>query len=147
MKTRPTQRNTTKDKSWTRHLTLEEKFQLNQNAYDYWCQHPHLNLAQVVQIHNMTEQKLRCWMRAYKKPRPFDDIYGRKKDRHGWIVKAYNKGLEEDLTATTVAKWASEQSGCFMRRGDIQYYAYKFNLPQLREDNNGTHLAKTSKYA
>ena len=136
-----------KGKSWRHHLSLEKKFQANQDAYDYWCKNPHLNCTQVTEHFRMSEQKLRCWMRKYNKERPMKDVYGPKNTRHTWIVKAYNRGLMEDLTATAVSKWASDQSACFIRRGDIQYYAYKFNLPTLREEGDGKFLAQTSKYA
>lgn len=118
----------------------------NLSAYNYWLENKHLSLVAVCDKYDMTESCLRCWMLTYNRERP-DDRKEKRIARAEWIRKGYNKGLEEDLTARESSNWASEQSGFHIQRGDVQSYGAKFDLPQLRETDNGINIGKHSKYA
>jgi hypothetical protein len=113
-------------------------------AYSYWLENKHLSMIAVCDKFNISDSKLRCWMRTYKFKRP-DGRDTARKLRAEWIMSGYNQGLLEDWTAGKASKWASEQSGFEITRGEIQHYAARFDLPLLPEDNMAL-FGKYSKY-
>lgn len=144
MKTQ-TKKHTTKDK--TKGGSLDERYKENLTVYEYWVKNPSMSMISVCDKFKISDSKLRAWMKTHDKTRPDEEFIRMREERYQWIIKAYNKGLEEDLSAREVANWAEKESGRSIQRGEVQHYAAKFDLPLLREHNDGITIGLHSKYA
>jgi hypothetical protein len=125
---------------------LEQRRQLVKDAYQHLVDNKGSSLVYAAEKHHITESALRAYMRSRKLKNPNGRDYSSNTERQDWIVKAYAEGLELDLTATEVSLKYAELAKCNISRYDIQHYANKFDLPLLRETDNGPNPIKTSKY-
>ena len=117
-----------------------------QSVYDDWVRNPKLNLVSICDKHSCTEESIRGWLRRRGLKRPDGIDRSAPSERYYWIMEGYNRGLLLELTAKQAADWAAEKSKTNVQRGDIQHYAAKFDLPLLRETDNGSFIGKYSKY-
>ena len=127
-------------------FSLEKRRQLVKDAYQHLVDNKGSSLVYTAERYNITESALRAYMRSRGLKNPNGRDFSVNSERQEWIIKAYAEGLELDLTATEVALKYAPLAGCNIGRYDIQHYANKFDLPLLRETDNGPNPIKTSKY-
>lgn len=132
-----------KTRQW---FSLDERRQMVKDAYDYLSNHKESSLVYAAEKHNVTEAALRAYMRSRGLRNPNGRDMSMNTERQDWIIKGYAEGLELDLTATEISLKYAVLAKCNISRYDIQHYANKFDLPPLRETNNGPNPIKTSKY-
>lgn len=132
-----------KTRQW---FSLDERRKMVKDAYQYLLDHKESSLVYAAEKHKVSEASLRGYMRTNKLKNPNGRDYSLNTERQDWIIKAYAEGLELDLTATEIALKYAEIAKCTISRYDIQHYANKFDLPPLRETDNGPNPIKNSKY-
>lgn len=111
----------------------KERHQLLQSVFDFWTKNKSMNMITVCDKYNISEERLRAWLRTNNLKRPDGVDKTKRSERTEWVIKGYNMGLEKDWDANQSARWASEQSKKDISRGEIQSYASRFSLPLLRE--------------
>jgi hypothetical protein len=122
----------------------EERRKYLKSVFDFWTKNKTLNMQTVCNKYLITEERLRAWLRVNNLKRPDGVDRTKRSERTEWVIKGYNTGLDKDWDANQAARWATEQSGKEISRGEIQSYASRFSLPLLREAVR-LHLT-TSKY-
>lgn len=130
--------------------SIAEKHKRYKIAFDFWAKYPQLTRIDICSKFGFTESAMRSHMARYGIEHPREKIKqtekGKDSDRKVVVRDAYNMSLENDLSATDAARWATKKHGHKISRAEIQFYATKFDLPYLREEET-FEIGKLCKYA
>ncbi len=127
--------------------SIAERHRRYDIALKYWTENKHLNRVQVCEKFGFTESAMRSHMARYNIPRPDGFVQSNPKEGRKAIVRdAYNLALDTGMTAGQASTWATKKHGCRIGRSEIQFYATKFDLPYLKENEN-FEMGKLCKYA
>jgi hypothetical protein len=127
--------------------SIAERKQRYDIALEFWSQHPHLTRIEICSKFGFTDSAIRAHMRKAGIKHPRDLIMRSAESKRKTTVRnAYNLALEKGLTATEASKLATKEHGAKIGRAEIQFYATKFDLPYLREEET-FEIGKLCKYA
>ena len=126
--------------------SIAEKHRRYEVAIKFWNENKHLTRVEIAEKFGFTPSAMRSFMRKHNIDKPNGFTISNQDGRKAVVRDAYNMGLDNDMTATEVASWASKKHGVRIGRSEIQFYATKFDLPYLREDKN-FEIGKLCKYA
>lgn len=127
--------------------SIAERHKRYDIALKYWSENKYLNRVQVCEKFGFTESAMRSHMARYNISRPDGYTPSNPKEGRKAVVRdAYNLALDGGLTASQASTWATKKHGVRIGRSEIQFYATKFDLPYLKEDEK-FQMGKLCKYA
>lgn len=132
--------------------SIAEKNKRYAIAFEFWSKYQHLTRVDVCTKFGISESAMRSHMKRYgvKHPREIknENSEFKKSDsaRKKIVRDVYNMALEQGLSATEASKMATKNYSSKISRAEIQFYATKFDLPYLREEES-FEIGKLCKYA
>lgn len=126
--------------------SLSEKHKRYDIAFQFWAKNTMLTRIDICTKFGFTESAMRSHMKRYGIKHPRELNKRPDSDRKAIVRDAYNMALDQDLSATDASRWATKMHKAKISRAEIQFYATKFDLPYLREDEN-FEIGKLCKYA